>query len=63
MTRTGNGANYAVEYSHTEIKNVARETKSLPKEFINAEGNNILDSYKDYVLPLVGELPKVGYLF
>jgi 6-phosphofructokinase 1 len=63
MTRTGNGAEYAIEYSHTEIKNVARETKPLPKEFINAEGNNILDSYKDYVLPLVGEMPTVGYLF
>jgi 6-phosphofructokinase 1 len=63
MTRTGNGPKYGVEYSHTDIKNVARETKSLPREFINAEGNNILDSYKDYVLPLVDTLPTIGYLF
>ena len=63
MTRTGNGKDYAVEYSNTDIANVARQTKSLPAEYINAEGNNILDSFKDYVAPLVGEIPKVGYLF
>jgi 6-phosphofructokinase 1 len=63
MTRTGNGADYAIEYSHTDIANVARETKALPAEYINAEGNNILDSFKDYVAPLVDTLPTVGYLF
>jgi 6-phosphofructokinase 1 len=63
MKRLGDGANYGVEYFPTELANVARETKSLPAEYINAEGNNINDSYRKYVEPLVGPLPKAGYLY
>jgi 6-phosphofructokinase 1 len=46
----------------TDLCNVAEKTKSLPDEFINAEGNNITDAFMDYALPLTGGLPKTEYL-
>ncbi len=63
IKRVGNGPDYAVEYERTELSNVARQTKSLPTEYIAPEGNNILDSYRDYVAPLTGKLPQIGFLF
>jgi len=35
--------------------------KTLDKKYLTAEGNNIDDSFREYVRPLVGELPKVGW--
>ncbi len=37
------------------------KTRCLPDEYINEAGNNVLDSFRDYVGPLVGQLPKVGW--
>jgi len=62
MRRTGTGENYAIETFVTELESVAVKTKSLPAEFINAAGNNITDSFRDYAGPLVGPLPEVDYL-
>ena len=62
IRRTGNGKDYAVELFRTELKNVAEKTKSMPDEFINAEGNGITDAFVEYALPLVGELPVTEYL-
>ncbi len=62
IRRIGNGANYAIDTIPTELTSVARQTKSLPSEYITAEGNNINDSFRDYVAPLVGQLPTIGYL-
>jgi 6-phosphofructokinase 1 len=62
IRRTGNGKDYAVELFRTELKNVAEKTKSMPDEFINAEGNGITDAFIEYALPLVGELPETEYL-
>ncbi len=50
---------YKIKLGFTSIKNVARETKHLPDEFIE-NGNNITQAFIDYAKPLVGELPKVG---
>ncbi len=36
-------------------------TKVVPDEYINQAGNNVLNSFREYVGPLVGELPKVGW--
>jgi len=41
MKRTGDGDNYGVEYFRTELANVAEKTKSLPVEFVNADGNGV----------------------
>jgi 6-phosphofructokinase 1 len=62
IRRTGNGKDYAVELFRTELKNVAEKTKSMPDEFINAEGNGVTDAFIEYAMPLVGELPRTGYL-
>lgn len=62
MKRVGEGANYAVKFERTELKNVAEFTKDLPDEFINAAGNGVTQAYKDYAAPLAGDLPKTEYL-
>ena len=62
IRRTGNGKDYAVELFRTELSNVAEKTKSMPDEFINAEGNGITDAFVEYALPLTGELPETEYL-
>ncbi len=56
------GAEYSVRYEMTELSNVARNTRSLPQEFVAPEGNNIAASFRDYALPLLGELPPIGRL-
>lgn len=62
MKRTGNGANYGVEYFRTDLSNVAEHTKSVPDEFINADGNGMTAAFVEYALPLVGSLPKTEFL-
>jgi 6-phosphofructokinase len=62
IRRTGNGKNYSIELFRTELKNVAEKTKSMPDEYINAEGNGITDAFVEYAMPLIGALPKTEYL-
>ena len=62
IRRTGNGKDYSIELFRTELKNVAEKTKSMPDEFINAEGNGITSAFVEYAMPLVGKLPKTEYL-
>jgi 6-phosphofructokinase 1 len=62
MRRTGSGGKYGVELFRTELQNVAEKTKSMPAEFINADGNGVTQVFMDYALPLVGKLPKTEYL-
>ncbi len=56
---------YAVGTKLVALQEVAPEkppfTKTLPDEYINEAGNNVLNSFSDYVGPLVGELPKTGW--
>ncbi len=60
--RLGDGADYKVETFVTELKNMAKYTKGLDSKYITPEGNDITESYLDYVLPLIGELPEIGKL-
>ncbi len=53
---------YKIELFRTELKNVAEKTKSMPAEFINAQGNGVTDAFIKYALPLTGGLPKTEYL-
>jgi 6-phosphofructokinase len=62
MRRVGDGKDYAVELFRTELSNVAEKTKSMPDEYINAEGNGTTDAFVEYAMPLVGGLPKTEYL-
>lgn len=54
---------YKITYDCTALKNVAKETKDLPRKFINRAGNGITKSYVDYALPLVGQLPTIEILY
>jgi len=62
IRRLGNGPHYAVELFRTELSSVAEKTKSMPDEFINAEGNGVTDAFIEYAMPLVGDLPKTEFL-
>jgi 6-phosphofructokinase len=62
MQRTGSGKDYAVGLFRTELSSVAEQTKSMPAEFINAEGNGITEAFVEYAMPLTGSLPKTHYL-
>ncbi len=62
IKRVGNGADYKVELFRTELSNVAEKTKSMPDEFINADGNGVTDAFIEYALPLTGGLPTTHYL-
>jgi ATP-dependent phosphofructokinase / diphosphate-dependent phosphofructokinase len=54
IRRTGD---YSVEYFLTPLETVARNTKSMPDEFIDVENSTITDAFKTYARPLVGTLP------
>jgi ATP-dependent phosphofructokinase / diphosphate-dependent phosphofructokinase len=62
IRREGEGDQYAASYFRTELQNVAEKTKSVPDEYINAEGNGMTQAFLDYAMPLVGELPQTEYL-
>jgi 6-phosphofructokinase 1 len=48
---------YMVEYFLTPLETVARHTKSMSDEFLNAEGNGVTDAFVNYVRPLAGRMP------
>jgi 6-phosphofructokinase len=56
------GPRYAVSYFRAELKDVARDTKPLPADFIAPSGNGITEAFRNYALPLVGRLPEIGKL-
>ena len=56
------GPKYGITCFRAKLADVARQTKPLPNEFINAAGNGITDAFRDYALPLVGKLPEIGKL-
>jgi 6-phosphofructokinase len=62
MKRLGNGADYKVALFCTELSSVAEKTKSMPDEYINAEGNGITQAFVEYAMPLTGPLPKTEYI-
>jgi 6-phosphofructokinase 1 len=41
---------------------VATKAKPMPNEFINDEGNFVTDKFRDYISPLIGELPRYANL-
>lgn len=49
---------YTIEYSYARIADIANEAKSVPREWINARGNDIMPELLDYLRPLIqGETP------
>ena len=62
MKRVGEGADYKIELFRTDLCNVAEKTKSMPDEYINAEGNGVTEAFVKYAMPLTGGLQKTEYL-
>ncbi len=55
IRRTGD---YSVEYFLTPLATVARNTKSMPDEFIDSANSTVTEAFKSYARPLVGLLPQ-----
>jgi 6-phosphofructokinase 1 len=62
IRRISNKPKYMVELFFTELSNVAEKTKTMPDEFISAEGNGVTDAFIEYAMPLIGKLPRTEYL-
>jgi ATP-dependent phosphofructokinase / diphosphate-dependent phosphofructokinase len=60
MRRTPSGP-YMIETFLTPLKTVARETKHMDPSYIEG-GNDITETFIEYLKPLVGDLPRVGTL-
>jgi len=56
------GKAYKTWIERTELKNVAKETRHMPDEFIAAAGNDVTKAFLEYLRPLVGDLPSTGRL-
>ncbi|MBR1920994.1 MAG: 6-phosphofructokinase, partial [Kiritimatiellae bacterium] len=48
---------YQAAFVPMPIREAAKETRSLPKEYIARNGHDVTPAFLDYVRPLVGELP------
>ncbi len=59
------GTTYAVGTKLVELTAVAPpkgpKTKELPDHYITEAGNDIHNSFREYVAPLVGDLPRIGW--
>jgi 6-phosphofructokinase len=62
IRRVGTGEDYEIEIFRTKLVNVAEKTKSMPDEFINADGNGVTEAFVEYAMPLTGPLPRTCYL-
>jgi len=51
IQRTGN---YSVDYRLVPLEDIAAKTKTMPKEFLSAEGNDTTWEYYNYGRPLLG---------
>ncbi len=51
------GEDYVISYAISPLANVAKHTREVPDNFINAEGNNVTADFIAYARPIVGELP------
>ena len=60
LERTSNSP-YTVAYSSAEIKNIANEAKSVPREWINEAGNDVLPAMLEYLGPLILGEPDITY--
>ncbi len=50
-------APYQVAYECVPLSSVAKFTRSMPDEFLNAAGNNVTEAFIRYAAPIVGALP------
>ncbi len=61
--RTGEGADYGVECFVTPLSTVAKETKDMPRDWLNQAGNDVVqEKVEPYIRPLAGNIAKIGQL-
>jgi 6-phosphofructokinase len=53
------GKKYEVYFEPVPLRNVAKETRHVPDEFIAASGNDVTPAFIAYAKPLVGILPPI----
>jgi 6-phosphofructokinase 1 len=51
---------YAVDYILTPLATVARNSKSMPDEFIDASNSTVTDAFRKYAGPLIGKMAEYG---
>ena len=56
------GDPYQAEFKRAELADIAAKTRTLPSNYI-LNGCDIAPSFRDYLAPLVGELPQTATLF
>ncbi len=54
------GKKYRIAFELIPLQNVAKETRHMPDDFINADGNDVTAKFIAYASPIVGDLPKIG---
>lgn len=52
---------YQVAYTSVPVSLVANQVKSVPREWINAEGNDVTDAMVNYLRPLIAGEPHLSY--
>lgn len=60
LRRTSNNP-YEIAYEYAEIKNIANEAKSVPRDWINDAGNDVTQEMIDYLTPLIQGEARVTY--
>ena len=51
---------YAIDYFLAKLKEVARDSTTMPAKFINRRGNGVTEAFIRYARPLIGELPMLS---
>ncbi len=54
------GKKYAASYGLVELRQVSKETRHMPDNFINKAGNDVTPAFIAYAKPLLGKLPEIG---
>ena len=54
---------YVIDTFVTPLRTVAKDTKEMPRDWLNEAGNDVVEEkLMPYLRPLVGELPQIGQL-
>lgn len=52
---------YEIQYDYASIDGIANEAKSVPREWINAAGNDVTEEMIQYLRPLIQGESEVHY--
>jgi len=53
---------YAIDLHRVELTDVAAKTRHMPDDFIESDGRDVTEAFRDWLRPMVGSLPEVGWL-